>query len=216
MLFIHNLLHVIAKFWARFKAVSAFVVIALVLLYTTPLVPAVAQWLTGDWEDPKGDVLIVLGGSQLEDGTLGVESYWRCVYAWWDYRSFGFQHVLISGGRQPGSATPVAKSMADFITSLGVPREKIMLEDESMSTHENALKTAAVLKGLRGTKVLLTSDIHMRRAHAAFAKAGVQTVPAPIPDFRKRWQSWPGRWSCIWDTGIGLAKYGYYFVRGWV
>jgi uncharacterized SAM-binding protein YcdF (DUF218 family) len=206
---------VFLRIWSGFKTGSAALVLVLVALYTTPLVPATAQWLTGDWEDAKGDVLIVLGGSQLEDGTLGVESYWRSVYTWWAWRSGGFQRLVISGGPE-GGKRPVSASMADFVVALGVPRDRILLETQSRSTRQNAVMTAELLKGIEGTRVLLTSDIHMRRARAAFARAGVVTVPAPIPDFRKRWQSWIGRWSCIWDVAVGLAKYMYYAVRGWV
>ena len=192
-------------------------VIVLAVLYTSPLVPRVARWLTGDWEDAKGDVLVVLGGSQLSDGTLGVESYWRSVYAFWAFRDGGFRKVVITGGPngdQPGRS--VAHVMGDFMVALGVPREAITLEERSQSTRENALMTAPLLRDMPGTKVLLTSDIHMRRARAAFARAGLQTVPAPVPDVRKRWNSWVDRWACIFDVGVGLAKYGYYAARGWV
>jgi uncharacterized SAM-binding protein YcdF (DUF218 family) len=192
-------------------------VIVLTVLYTSPLVPRVARWLTGDWEDAKGDVLIVLGGNQLSDGTLGLESYWRSVYAFWAFRDGGFKRVVITGGpndNQPGPA--VARVMADFIVALGVPREDILLEEKSQSTRENALMTVPLVREMAGTKVLLTSDIHMRRARAAFARAGLNTVPAPVPDVRKRWNSWVNRWSCIFDVGVGLAKYGYYAARGWV
>lgn len=192
-------------------------VIVLTILYTSPLVPRVARWLTGDWEDAKSDVLIVLGGSQLGDGTLGVESYWRSVYAYWAFRDGGFRRVVVTGGPNPDSGgRPVARVMADFMTALGVPKEDIILEEKSKSTRENALMTVPLVKDMPGTKVLLTSDIHMRRARAAFARVGLKTVPAPIPDVRKRWNSWVDRWACIFDVGVGLVKYGYYAARGWV
>jgi hypothetical protein len=56
----------------------------------------------------------------------------------------------------------------------------------------------------------------MRRARAAFARAGLNTVPAPVPDVRKRWNGWVNRWACIFDVGTALGKYAYYAVRGWV
>lgn len=191
--------------------------IVLAILYASPLVPRVARWLTGDWEAAKGDVLIVLGGSQLDDGTLGLESYWRSVYGYWAFRDGGFRRVVVSGGVNPASGgRSVARVMADFMTALGVPREAIVLEEKSLSTRENALMTVPLVKDLPGTKVLLTSDIHMRRARAAFARAGLKTVPAPIPDIRKRWNNWVDRWGCIFDVGAALVKYGYYAMRGWV
>jgi uncharacterized SAM-binding protein YcdF (DUF218 family) len=208
---------VISRLWGIFKSAAAIFLLLLIVLHTTPVVPAIANWLTGDWQDAKGDVLIVLGGDQQNDGTLGLESYWRCVYAVRAYRDGGFRRIVISGGPNGYSgAMSVARVMADFIAGLGVPREALTLEERSQSTHENALMTVPVVRGWPGTKVLMTSDIHMRRAHASFARAGLDTVPAPIPDIRKRWNSWVDRGPCIWDVGASLLKYGYYTVRGWV
>src|SRR5215813_5065330 len=47
-----------------------------VLVTMTPLVSWWAGALAGPWEDPAGDVLIVLGGSLLADGVMGPSSYW--------------------------------------------------------------------------------------------------------------------------------------------
>ena len=37
--------------------------------------------LAGQWNHARGEGLIVLGGSMLDNGTIGVSSYWRAVYA---------------------------------------------------------------------------------------------------------------------------------------
>ena len=72
--------------------------------------------------------------------------------------------------------------MRDFIVALGVPRNVISVEERSRNTHENALYTAALVRDWPGTKVLLTSDCHMRRAHAAFRRAGLDVWN--LPDLR--------------------------------
>ncbi|MDP9052842.1 MAG: YdcF family protein [Acidobacteriota bacterium] len=207
----------ILRIWEKFKSAAALSVLCGLFLFFSPAVPALAGWLTGDWQEAKGDVLIVLGGNQQHDGTLGIQSYWRCVYALSAFRNGGFRQILISGGPMgdPRGA-PVAKAMADFLVALGVPRNCITLENRSRSTRENALLTVPIVRNWGGTKVLLTSEVHMRRAHAAFLRAGLQTVPAPIPDVRKRWNSWADRGGCIADVAEGLAKYAYYAARGWV
>ena len=106
--------------------------------------------------------------------------------------------------------------MSDSVVALGVPREAITLEEQSTSTRENALFTIRQIAGWSGTKVLLTSDTHMRRAHAAFRKAGLETIPAPIPDIGKRWNDLVQRWDCIWAVGTQTVQYFYYKARGWV
>lgn len=204
----------------RLGSILTFLAVALVVFlavaYTSPIVPAISHWLTGPWEEPTGDVLIVLGAEELGDGTIGVVSYWRSVYAVRAYRAGGFQRVVISGGRQGSKEPSVARAMADFIVASGVPREAIWLEEHSQSTRENALFTAALILNWPGKKVLLTSDCHMRRAHRAFARVGIDTIPAPIPDLGKRWNSWVSRWDCIWMAADELVKFGYYMARGWI
>jgi uncharacterized SAM-binding protein YcdF (DUF218 family) len=205
------------RLWRIFRSASACFVLLLILLYTSPLVPALATWLTGRWEAPKGDVLIVLGGDQQGDGTLGIVSYWRCVYAVRAFRPGGFQRIVVSGGiGDSRGSISIARAMADFMVGMGVPRDAITLEEQSKSTRENALFTARMIRDWPGTKVLLSSDIHMRRAHATFESAGLDTVPAPIPDIGKRWNNWASRWDCIRDVGIASVKYGYYAMRGWL
>ena len=55
------------------------------LLWLVSATPAAldgwARALAGTWKDPRGDVLIVLGGDVQSDGTIGLHSYWRTVYA---------------------------------------------------------------------------------------------------------------------------------------
>jgi uncharacterized SAM-binding protein YcdF (DUF218 family) len=178
----------------------------------TPLVPWWARKLGGSWDDPSGEVLIVLGGSNLEDGILGMSSYWRCVYAVRAYRQAGFARVVVSGG---GPSRP-AIAMRDFLNAQGVPADRIELEDQSTNTHENALFVKKLLSGTPGRKVLLTSDYHMFRARRAFAKAGISVLPRPFPDVIKRSSSLPERWPLFVDLCAETAKSAYYWARGWI
>jgi uncharacterized SAM-binding protein YcdF (DUF218 family) len=213
-----------ARLWRIFRTASACFVLLLIVLYTSPLVPRLSGWLTGDWGDPKGDVLIILGGTQLGDGTFGPNSYWRAVYGAQIFREGGFRRLVITGGHggYPNTIS-IAEAMANLMVALGVPRQDITLEEASHSTRENALMTSRLFNQRAsagsewtGRKVLLSSDIHMRRARAAFARAGLVTIPAPSPDFGKRWNVWTERWNCIGEVGLEWVKYGYYKMRGWL
>jgi uncharacterized SAM-binding protein YcdF (DUF218 family) len=190
---------------------------ALGLLYVTvsatPLVDWWARALAGRWEDPGGDVLIVLGGGQFEDGIVSESSYLRSVYAVRAFRSGAIQRILVSGGPPQH---PVSAAMRDFMAGSGVPREIITLETQSDSTRENALATARILNRDSGRKVLLTSDYHMFRAARSFAKAGLAVRPRPVPDAIKRAARWPGRWPAFLDLCLESAKIAYYAIRGWI
>ena len=168
------------------------------------------RWLAGPWEDPKGNVLIVLGGEGMDERMLGQNSYWRSVYAVWAWREGGFHHVVLSG------MASVTSPMRDFLVAEGVPPEVVSMEQKSSSTHENAEFTTSLVRSWPGPYVLLTSDYHMRRAHGAFLHAGLRVLPRPLPDAGKRIVQWTARWQVFLDLLIETGKLGYYRARGWI
>jgi uncharacterized SAM-binding protein YcdF (DUF218 family) len=186
----------------------------MLVVCATPLVSWWATQLAGPWDDPKGDVLIVPGGSLLDPGLMGVNSYWRSIYALQAWRTGGFHDILITGGSDP--RTPIAALMSDFLKSQGVPATAIHVETRSNSTYENAAYSKPLLDQLPGTKVLLTSDYHMYRAHRVFEKAGIHVLPRPFPDARKRGTSWIGRWPAFWDVSVESVKIAYYRWKNWI
>lgn len=179
------------------------------LATVTPIDYHWATWLAGPWDDPAADVLIVLGGSVLDDGTIGQSSYWRSVYAVRAFREGDVRTVVICGRR-------ASVAMREFLESQSVPRSAIRIENRSSSTRENALFAREVLADEPGRKVLLTSDYHMFRARRVFQKAGIDVLPRPIPDVRKQAGSWRARWPAFLDLVEETIKIGYYFARGWI
>lgn len=197
---------------------AAFFCMGLGALFVVVTVTPLAFWwataLAGPWEGPSGDVLIVLGGSIQDYGMVGGSSHWRTVYALQAWKEGGFREIVLTGGGPENH--PVAAAMRDFLVCQGVPREAIRLETRANSTRENALYTKELLSDVPGRKVLLTSDYHMFRAHSAFKKVGLEILPRPYPDVRKRVTRWIGRWPAFLDLVTETAKIVYYFARGWI
>ena len=173
-----------------------------------------ANYLAGPWNDPAGEVLVVLGGETLED-FIGLTSYWRSVYAVRVWKQGGVRTVVVCGGSD-GSQPSVAAQMREFMVSQGIPAAAIQVETESRSTHENAVKSKPLLDQLGGKKVLLTSDYHMFRAYRAFRKAGIDVQPRPFPDALKQTTSLANRWPTFLGLCTETTKIAYYFVRGWI
>lgn len=190
-----------------------------ILVTLTPLTRWYARALAGPWDDPKGDVLIVLGGALLEKDIIGTNSYWRAIYASIVWKEGGFRHVILSGGGTNGET--IAEPMRQFLLCSGVPPQVISLETVSLDTHENAIYTRRLLGNLglldgAHTFVLLTSDYHIFRAVRAFRKAGLEVRPRPFPDVVKRSFCIRCRWNAFMDLVQETTKIGYYTVRGWI
>jgi len=180
----------------------------------TPLVFWWGTALAGPWRDPQGETLVVLSGSAMGSEIMGASTYWRCVYALLVYREGGVRQIVVSGGGEAGR--PVAEIMRDYLEGNGVPRGTVVVEPRARSTRESALYLRPILQGLPGRVVLLSSDYHMFRATRAFHKAGVDVLPRPIPDARKRTSSWHSRWDAFQDLVVETTRIGYYFLRGWI
>jgi len=73
-----------------------------------------------------------------------------------------------------------------LLTEIGVPAERIEMEERSTTTCENASESFAALQPKRGeTWLLVTSAIHMPRAVACFRAVGFDALPYPV-DYRTR------------------------------
>lgn len=185
-----------------------------VIVVTTPLTSWWATMLAGRWDDPKGDVLIVLGGSLIDTNLLGPNSYLRSIYATLAWREDHFHDIILSGGED--AVTPTAGLMKDVLVTHGVPADLIHLESAARTTRENALFTKPIADRFAGKKVLMTSDYHMFRAYRAFRKVGIEVEPRPFPDVRKRAARWPGRIPAFFDLVGETLKIGYYWMKGWI
>jgi uncharacterized SAM-binding protein YcdF (DUF218 family) len=196
--------------------VRAFAVLGLVVMVVTftPLMGWWAEELAGPWTDERGDVMIVLTGSNLGNGIIGETSYWRSAYTIMTWREGGWRQVIVSGGGE--ASLGAGDAMKIFLESGGIPERAILAESRSMSTRESAQNLARILARSPGRKVLLTSDYHMYRAIRALRHTGVMVIPRPIPDAIKRSGSWNLRWEVFQDLLIETSKIGYYWSRGWI
>lgn len=180
----------------------------LLTVTATPLVRWWATALAGPWTDPKGDVLIVLSGGMLRPGFPDQTTLWRTLYAAEAWKG-GFRTVVVSG-------RDAAPAMKKLLLLAGVPESAIVVENDSLTTRESALRTAALLRGTSGRLVLLTSDSHMYRAVHSFRKAGLAVEPRPFPDALKQSQDPIQRWPVFFGLAGETARILRYRWLGWI
>jgi uncharacterized SAM-binding protein YcdF (DUF218 family) len=195
--------------------VLAAIGLLVIIVTCTPAVQWAGRRLAGPWEQPQGDVLVVLGAAVDQSGTLSYSSYLRAEYARRAFRDGHFRRMLILGGRKRTSP-PVSLAMKSYMEYSGLPGGLIDTEITSISTRENALEARRFLTDPNESVVVLTSDYHAYRAERVFRKAGLRPKMWPIPDVCKRGANPALRWSAFVDLVIESAKIVYYFARRWM
>lgn len=96
--------------------------------------------------------------------------------------------VVISGGSAVFvlDEKPAAQSLAEYLRGIGIAAERIKLEDQSITTYENALFSRRLLSPKPGQRwILVTSAAHMPRAAGAFRHQGFEIIAWPA-DFRTK------------------------------
>lgn len=128
----------------------------------------------------EGAINLARGGYELNAG--GDRMVEAAVLA----RRFPEARIVISGGS--GALVLEGEGDADtaprLLEALGVPRDRLVLENKSRDTFENAAFARELVHPAEGEKwLLVTSAFHMPRAIDLFRKAGFSVEPWPV-DYR--------------------------------
>jgi uncharacterized SAM-binding protein YcdF (DUF218 family) len=174
----------------RFGRVIAWALWGTLWIVSTPLASA----RLGSWTEMRGPdlgealagkdldrtaIVVLAGGIRTYDPTVPLSERMdgattaRVLTAASVWHAHPSGMVLVSGGPRLE-----AEGMAELMTRLGVPAERLAREFFSQNTRENARFSAEILRR-RGieTVVLVTSATHVRRALKDFEAAGVTAIP---------------------------------------
>ena len=156
-----------------------------------------------------GAVNLARGGHELEDaGDRFVEG---AILA----RRYADARIVISGGS--GALIAEGEGDADsaerLMTALGVDRDRLVLENRSRNTQENARFTRALIAtGEDEVWLLVTSAFHMPRSMALFREAGLDVTPWPV-DYRT---TGPAGLSFARRTPIDAMEEATLGLREWI
>jgi len=131
------------------------------------------------------DYAIVLSGFSSFDTAFSRikfnEAADRFIQSYQLYQQGKVKKLFISGGS--GSVLhqdeTEADKVKDFLISLKVPEQDIVIDKASRNTHENATYTAdwLAINDPNARCLLVTSATHMRRALACYKHVGVNVAP---------------------------------------
>jgi uncharacterized SAM-binding protein YcdF (DUF218 family) len=167
----------------------------------------------------EGDVIITLtGGATLDspnligDGHVSNSAANRLLTVVQLYQKIKVP-IIVSGGKVTDFEGNESEISKNILVGMGIPEDKIIIENSSMNTSQNAKLTKELLAKYQFNRpILVTSAFHMPRSVMQFEKIGVtvKAFPAgytsnlkPVIDFRSFWP-YAG---AINDLATGLKEY---------
>lgn len=158
------------------------------LLSIRPVADALISPLELSYPGPGGaqpacEAIVVFGGGVALDmdgvAQPGGASALRAYRAFQIWRKSPGQ-IVLSGGSVHGEEWNTASVMATYLGKLGVPKDYMIIEQESRNTFENAQLSSRILKAREiESACLVTSAYHMPRAVKSMAVFDFKVVPVP-------------------------------------
>jgi uncharacterized SAM-binding protein YcdF (DUF218 family) len=171
------------------SAVNFFLAFLFWVASVAPVSDAVLRGLEAEFSlpvNPEGDVIVLLGGGAYDVvpdfsgiGAPSGEMMGRIITAVRLQRRLHIP-IVVSGGAVFKDRKAEAPIVKRFLVDLGVPEQKIITEEKSRDTIENARYTVKICEAKRYSRPLLvTSASHMKRAVLSFRNAGMEVTPFP-------------------------------------
>ncbi len=143
----------------------------------------------------KQPAIVIFGAAVRPDGTPSMTLLRRVQAAAVFGRRLAVEPLYVPTGAIGRHGASEASVMAGLLRELGVPADRIVLEESGTDTLSSARAVAALLRarGHRGPVYAATSAYHLARCVLLLRLAGLPARPSrppPFPaaqDFRKRW-----------------------------
>ncbi len=112
-------------------------------------------------------VAIILGNKLNDDGSITETMRERLRLALEIEKELKPEKFILSGGvANPKAGKSEAQVMIEFLIDAGVDKNKLIAEDKSLSTKQNALYSVPIVVELGASDVILcTTPEHMRRKY---------------------------------------------------
>lgn len=132
--------------------------------------------------------------------------------------------VLFTGGSADPWKPEARESSfaARALVEMGIDESRLIIEDKSRNTYENAVFSRELAPGHgEGNWILVTSALHMPRSAGAFRRAGWKVIPWPVNYLTGAGPEWANedvlieRLYFLSRTLHELVGMGYYRARGW-
>ena len=145
------------------------------------------------------DVIVVLAGEETERVEYGVKLFKEG----WARKD----KIILAGGPFVWKYSS-ASLMQEHAISLGIPKDAIILEDQSKTTEEDAFFTKKILDEHKYMScILVTSPYHSRRAYTIFKKIMGKEITVISAPCNKSWFRFDDWWKRRNDRATVLDEY---------
>jgi len=196
-LFVCVLLLLVNVSYLKLKVINLTVTIGLLIIFIAAMpitanylvkwheIPIVNSQIADCFKESKASNIILLAGGVIPANMiethpltlLEVKSYRRLLSAYDLYmrNPSAIDKIYIAGGA--GHAPyKEANIISAMLLSLGIPNEKLVIENSSISTYQNAKNLLALAPELKSEhNILVTSALHMRRAKYIFSHFNIDS-----------------------------------------
>lgn len=136
------------------------IIIAASIVIAIPI--AIGLFLSPQNKLEKADLIVVVSGGEtrarVKEGT-------------WLYKSGYAEKILFSGAAKEGDVSNALSMKRIAMREDGIPKEDIIIEEDSRDTEENAEFSANKIKELGAKNIILTtSPYHQKRAYLLFQR----------------------------------------------
>ncbi|MTI80450.1 MAG: YdcF family protein [Firmicutes bacterium] len=186
------------SFWLFKRERKAAIALAVITfsfyIFSTPFVgETLMRTLEARYQPPttiKGDVIVMLGGGSTAGnpdlngkGHLSGSAANRLLTTAKLQKKTDLP-VIFTGGQVYSYSANESEIAKRQLISLGIPKNKIIIETESRNTTENAIYTNEILKEHDFNQpILVTSAFHMERSVRNFSNEGIDVTPYPTDYF---------------------------------
>ncbi len=162
------------------------------------------------------DYLIIHGAGLLHGDQLSKLLKERVDKAIDVYRKDPTPPIMIpSGGQGSDETVSEAEAIARYLKENGIPEEKIILEDKSVSTFENLRNSKAIIDAADGSKytALVTSNYHVYRALRYCRRIGMDCTGIGS---HVAFYYWPSALIREFIAVHAEKKHLVYLIGGWI
>jgi uncharacterized SAM-binding protein YcdF (DUF218 family) len=160
----------------------------------------------------RADAIVVLGARVEPDGQPGPDLHVRTMHAVSLFQRGLAPYLICTGGYQNDRLSAAAVA-CDLAISQGIPPDKVLLADGSMTTREDAARAHALMVGNSwNTAILVSHPLHLERARLLFESMGIKAHPSPtsteLKEIPWRTRSWLTAREAVGIVWIGLEELG--------